>query len=524
MTISTGVPSNWNIPLFWATVDGSMAGGLANQPQSALLVGQYNSTTGTINGGVNVPVAVPSPAAGTAMFGAGSMLDRMVQAFFLVNVNQLVWALPVSDPSGGVAATGTVAFSGSATAAGTVFIYIAGQLVSFAVNAGDSATTMGTNFSAACAALPELPVAASGSAGTITLTCNWKGSTGNDIQIIPNYYGPGNMGLIGSGFTGISGSGYNSGQVLPPGVVVTITPMSGGTGVPTWTNAISAIQMFPYQYVALPYTDSGTLTTWNNEFGFGSGGRWSYSRQQYGFVCSAYRASTYSAALTAGAGWNYPVISIMCWEAATPSPVWECAAAYCGLAALGFSEDPARPLQTLEMPGILPATLPNRFNQAQQNNLTNTGFAVQAVAPDGNPMILREQTTYQLNSFGQPDIAFGLLTVLATLAALLTRMKSAITSKYPRVKLIPNGTLIGPGQAAVTPNDILAELVSEFYNAMYDGLVDNPTAFIANVIVQISNNNPNVIQVLWPPQLVGQLRSFQALAQFRLLYPPVSAS
>jgi phage tail sheath gpL-like len=90
------------------------------------------------------------------------------------------------------------------------------------------------------------------------------------------------------------------------------------------------------------------------------------------------------------------------------------------------------------------------------------------------------------------------------------------------VKLVPDGTRIGPGQAAVTPSDIKAELVSEFTQAMYDGLVADITDFIANLIVEIDDNNPNRVNVLWPPQLAGQLRQFDVLAQFRLMYPPVA--
>jgi phage tail sheath gpL-like len=99
-------------------------------------------------------------------------------------------------------------------------------------------------------------------------------------------------------------------------------------------------------------------------------------------------------------------------------------------------------------------------------------------------------------------------------------MKSSITTKYPRVKLRPDGTKIGPGQAAVTPTDIKAELVAEYGNAMYDGLCADMPNFKKFLIVEIDNNNPNKLNVLWPPRLAGQLRQFNALAQFRLQYPP----
>ena len=38
----------------------------------------------------------------------------------------------------------------------------------------------------------------------------------------------------------------------------------------------------------------------------------------------------------------------------------------------------------------------------------------------------------------------------------------------------------------------------------------------------IDPNNPNRLNILWAPQLMGQLRQFDVLAQFRLLYPTIS--
>jgi len=52
--------------------------------------------------------------------------------------------------------------------------------------------------------------------------------------------------------------------------------------------------------------------------------------------------------------------------------------------------------------------------------------------------------------------------------------------------------------------------------------VSNLAAFKANLIVEIDGENPNRVDVLWPPQLAGQLRQFDVLAQFWLLYPPIA--
>jgi len=508
MSVSTGLPANWNVPLFWATVDGSLAGNLT-QNQPALLVGQYNSTganAGTAT--ANALVAVGSPALGQLLFGRGSMLTRMVNAFFKVNPNQLLYCIPVPDPGAGAAATGTITIATAPTAAGTLFIYIAGQLVQVSVAATDTVTIVATNLAAAINAAVDLPVTAASSLGVVTCTCIWKGLTGNDITCIPNYLGG------------------TAGQIFPLGLTVTVPPpsttnawLTGGTGAPTFTTAISNIQANQFFYVGMPYNDSATEAVWATEFGFGATGRWSFSRQQYGFVVNSYR-NDFADAITRGLSTNAPVISSMAIEQQAPSPIWEWAAAYCGLAANAFQDDPARPLQTLEMLGVLPAQLQFRFSQAQLNNLTNSGFAIQAVAPDGNPMILREASQYQLNSFGQADTAFALLTTLATLAFLLSDLKSAITTKFARVKLVPDGTAYGPGQAIVTPKTILGELIARFIIAQFNGLVSDVTDFTNNLVVQIDSTNPNRVNVLWPPQLAGALRIFSVLAQFRLLFQP----
>lgn len=574
MTVSTGIPESWNLPLFWAVVDGTKAGNLT-EAQRALMAGQMLSSG---QAQANVPIAVGSPALADQMFGQGSMLARMCKAFFKCNATQQLWAAPVVDPAAGQAAAGTITIT-AGSVSGVFTLYIAGQKVQISVASTDTATNIATNFAAAVNAIPDLPVTASAALGVVTLTCKWKGLTGNDVTIIPNYYGLYSGEVFPTGLsvaitavqvatsaatttssptltfasvplTVVAGmTAYDKTTSAAVGTVLSATATTvtlaanassavasgdtiefrsalggsllGGNGEPDFTAAISAIQSVEYDFVALPYTDSATMAAWNAEYGFNSGGRWDYTRQQYGMIFNA-RRDTYANLITWGLAQNAPVMSTMAVENDSPSGIWEWSAAYTALGALGFSADPARPLQTLEFLGILPARLQNRFSQTQLNSLTNSGLAVQAVAPDGNPMIMREQTQYQLNSFGQADTAFGLLTVLATLMELLRRMKSAITSKYPRVKLIPDGTKIGPGQAAVTPTDIKGELISEFASAMYDGLVADLADFKANLVVEIDDTNPNKVNVLWPPQLAGQLRQFNALAQFRLLYPPIT--
>jgi phage tail sheath gpL-like len=501
MAISTGIPANQLVPLYWVTVDGSMAGNLV-QNDPALIVGIM--PTGS-KAPFNTPIPIPTVAYAKDQFGIGSQLSRMVEAFFNNNLTQLIFALGIPEPAAGIQATGEINVTASATQSGTYTVYIAGQKIQIAVLTTDTTNDIAVHIAQAITDNPDLPVTATvaSSAGTdrVALTAKWKGDTGNDIKIQENY------------------GGTFFGEFMPVGMTTAVTSMAGGTGQPTFTAAIAATADGDYVNVAIPFTDAASLSTWATEYGFGPTGRWSYVRQQYGWVYTAHRSVDFSAAITFGMTRNDPTISIMEIENATPSPVWEVAAAYCGRGAAALLDDPARPLQTLELMGITVAKRADRYTNTMLNNLTGNGLAIQRVNSAGLMMILREATTYQKNSYGQGDTAFSKLTILATLKTIIYRQRAAITSKFPRHKLAPDGTRFGPGQAIVTPKSIKAELIAEARIDEYDGLIADVPWMIQNLIVELDDHNPDRVNVLYPPRLIGQLRIFAVLAQFRLLIP-----
>jgi len=267
----------------------------------------------------------------------------------------------------------------------------------------------------------------------------------------------------------------------------------------------------------MPFTDSTSLAAWDLEYGFTDSGRWGWMRQLYGHVISAKRAA-YADLILFGETQNSGVISVMGIEVDSPSPVYEWSAAYCAKAARGLTNDPARPLQTLEFTGILPAPLHERFSQGELNVLAGSGIATQSISGNQRPMIMRETTTYRLNLYGQGDDAYELMTTLATLAKLLRNQRHAITTKFPRHKLANDGTRFGPGQAIVTPGIIKAELVGQYRQDEFVGLVEDVRNFKRHLLVERDPNNPNRVNVLYPPDLINQLRVFAVLAQFRLQY------
>jgi phage tail sheath gpL-like len=501
------IPANWRMPLYWVEVDPSMAG----YPRSrlpSLVVGTMLSTGTAIK---DVPTPVASQADARQLFGYGSMLDGMVEWFTKNNFAQELWALPIAEAGAGVAAHGTFTVATVATSAGTLPVYVAGRRVQVLVETDDLVGDIATNIVNAINADPSMPVHATAAAAVVTLTCKFKGVEGNDIDFRFAY------------------GGALAAEQIPVGLTFTLgtsgNKLAGGTGDVDLTTGIVNLGDEAYEYVATGYIDSNSLNALETEYGFGDTGRWGWMRQLYGHIFGCRRGigttsdmAGFDDLLQYGPNNNSGVVSLLGVEWNAPTPAWCWAAAYTAKAARALVNDPARPLQTLELEGCLPAPKHQRFTMAQLNDLAWVGIATQAIDGNGIPAIKRESTTYQKNLYGQGDDAYELVPTLATLAALFRNQRQAITSKFPRHKLADDDTRFGAGQAIVTPKIIKAELIAQYRVDEFNGLVENGTAYKANLIVERDSNDPNRVNVLYPPDLINQLRIFAVLAQFRLQY------
>lgn len=475
------------IPGFFADFDPSRAG-YGGPPQRALLIGQTITTVPA------VPTYVTTADAAAAAFGAGSVIARMVAAYRLNDSFGELWVLPMADAGGATAATGTIAVTGPATASGTISLYIGGQLVQVGVASGDSATAIATAIGAAINALTSLPVTASVATSNVTLTAKNKGSVGNDIDVRHS-------------FRGVQG-----GEALPAGVALTVTPMSGGATDPSLATLDATLGEVEYDFIAHPYANTTALDAFRTLMS-DSTGRWSWQRQVYGHVWTAKR-DTAANLLTLGAARNDQHMTIWGIDG-TPTPGFELAAARAGAAAVALRADPARPLQTLPIAGVLAPPVASRFTKSTQNSLLGSGIALSTYDADGTVRIQREVTTYQKGPQGQTDRSYLDAETLFTLMAVVRRLRTAVTTKYARAKLANDGTRFGPGQPVVTPKLFKGELLAAYAAMEADGLVENSDAFAAATIVERDANDPNRMNVLFAPDLINGLRVLGLLVQFR---------
>jgi phage tail sheath gpL-like len=490
------------VPLFYAEMDNSQAG-YFTQSLRSLMIGQKLAAGTAV---ANVPYLVSQTSQAIALFGQGSMLARMHAIYRLSDPTGELWCMAVADAGGGVQATGTITVTGPATAAGTINLYIGGQRVQVAVGSTDIATAIATNINAAINAALDLPVTSTVASAVVTLTCRWKGATGNDIAVLDSY------------------RGSAGGEALPTGVALTYTGsnfLTTGATNPTLTGAITAMGDDAYDFVIHPFTDSGSLDVFATEYG-DSSGRWSWSRQVYGHCYSALRGAL-GALSTAGGLRNDPHHTIAAIDLDCQHPCWEYAAAYGARNAVYIAADPARPTQTGELTGLMAPRAGKKFIWSERNVLLNYGIATSFIV-SGVIQIERAITTYQKNTFAQADPSYLDSETLHTAAYVLRYLRYAITQKYARHKLANDGTRFGPGNAIVTPSVIRGELLAAYDTLMMLGIVENKEAFNTYLIVERDGLNPNRVNVLFPPDYVNQLRVFAVLNQFRLQYPVQAAA
>lgn len=492
-------PADFLLPLTWIEFDASQMGTPMTTGR-ALLVGTMIDS-GNATPGEPVPIGTADEA--IALFGAGGQLTRMIEMFRRNNLVQQLWALPIAEPTGDEA-EGSITVTGPATASGTIRLYVGGQIVPVAVSSGDAATAIATAIKDAVNATPSLPVTATSDNAEVTLTVKWAGTTGNAIRVFANYRGKGD------------------GEEMPAGVQLAIVQPTGGTGDPDLAAALDALGEEPFEVVGTAFTDTSALNLYDEVWGTGDEGRWGWMMKLYGHVyCD--RHASFSDHVTHGGTRNGPHVSIFRSEADAPSPPWEKTGARCGKILRSIVNDPARPLHSLSLEGIMAPKAADRFSRTERNTLALNGGATDRVVANV-VQIEAPVTTYRVNEHGVPDNGQRYVEPMHTVAAVLRELERVVTVKYPRHKLANDGTRLRPGQAIVTPNVIRAELVAEYERLEIDrGWVENTAAFKNHLVVERDPQNPDRLNVLYPPDLVNQLRTLAVLAQPRLQFPETVA-
>lgn len=501
MTVQfNNIPANLRVPLFYAEINAGQSP--YSGPSRLLLIGQKLAAGSAV---LNTPIRLDGNEEG--LLGEGSMLAEMAIWARQNHPFGEIWLLPIDDPSG-VAQTFTVTVaSGIAGKTGTAVLYVAGERIEVAVTATDDEADVAANLASAIGegyvkfGRPlSFPVTASVATNVVTLTARHKGTLGAKISIEKN--------LVG--------------DEGPLQQYLTIAAGTAGTGVPSLGAALASLGDQEYDWIAAPYADTTSLDTIKDFLG-GTSGRWSPMQQLYGhYVTSLF--DTMSNLAAAGAARNDPNVSIM-GVANSPSPPWRWAAAVGARVAMdkniGGEVDQAYrislPLQTLDLVGIKPPkSRSDWFSITQRNQLYQDGIAGFRVLVDGTVLLDRVVTTYQTNSYGQPDITWLDVETRAQMVYFVRYNRQRITQVFGRKALADDNPSNNPG--IVTAKIIKAECIHIYKELEAGGLVENSTAFAQTLVVERSAD-PNRVNAYLPIDVVNQLRVFAANVTTFLQYP-----
>lgn len=481
------IPSNIRLPgVFAEVVPGRAVRGVGEFPLKVLVIGQ-KLATGTATAAV--PVQVFNAAHAVGLFGQHSQLARMFAALKRVDPFTPTYAIPLADAGSGVAATGTVTFSGTVTQAGTLNLYIGGRRVRVAVAAAEANATTATNVAAAITAHTDMPVTASASGAVVTLTSRNKGEVGNAIDVRANYW---------------------PGDALPAGLAVAIVAMASGSGNPDMGDAIAAMSSEWWTDLIVGWTDAANMTALDTELAT----RFGPMVDLQAFAYTAVAASNAGAITWANARNGRHIATWPMYKLPTVPDEWAAAAGI--LCARNFAAQPNRPMTGVPLPGILPPAIADRFDATEMNLMLFEGLSDWTVDADGTVRLSRVVTNYQLDSYGAADATWLDATTPHTVRRIRHALKTYVRRSHTGQKIADDGTRVGAGQNTTTPSAIKGTIAACYMALEEAGLVEDVKTALANTIVERDANDQTRVNIMTPPNLVNPAYVFAISIQFSL--------
>jgi len=427
--------------------------------QRTLIVGQ-RLMAGTVAAGVVTNVFSDSEAA--TFFGNGSQLHLMCRAAIKANPYLALEAIAMDDAGAGVAATGTVTLTGPATAAGVLTVKVAGKLVQIAVAATDTATAIGAALAAQIALKPDLPVTAGAAVGVVTLTAKNKGTQGNNIKV--------------------------EATTTAAGTTAVVVAMAAGATDPTIATALATVFGAGHNIIITAWNDATNLAALRTHLDSVSG-----PLEQRGAIGIYGHTGTLGASTTLAGTINAGRISAPNFK--VPEQPCELAAAYGAVVA--SEEDPARPLNLLELKGITAPALADRLSRIEQENALNNGVTPLEVGPGEKVQIVRAITTYTLDAQSIPDISLLDLTTIRTLDYVRKACRERISLRFPREKLSER-----------TAPKVRDQLLDVLYKLEELEIVEQVDANKDGLIVERDSQDPNRLNAKIPTDVVNGLHVF----------------
>lgn len=451
-------------------------------PRKVLLYGNKNTSSATASAAV--PYAIDSEDTARTLFGAGSELQRMAVRALKANPTVPLYGIVVTE-SAGTAASGTVIFATTSTAATTAVVQIEEKVLLIPVASGATATAVGDLLAAAVTAWTDSPVTAVNLTGTVTLTARHKGPRGNAIRFYGYMDGTNAMTVANSATTLASGATSDDPQTALDATLATryhyhVSPYSDSTNIAKFNTRVSATAQptagLRELVVAASVDTPGNTST----------------------IANALNEARAQDAWQEG-GWHTP---------------GEIAAAIAAVRSLEEAADPAFNFDGYVVPGLIARRLEaDRPTANEQNTALNAGITPLVDLPNGTVAIVRSVTTHTLDAASHADyrVLDTAKVVVADYVAddLAANWSSFVALSGAKIGPTPtDGSAPPPG--VTTPAMARDWIYSRLKNSESLGILENVDAMASQLSVTLSSVSAGRLEAIVPIDVIELLHQLSA--------------
>lgn len=428
------------------------------------------------------PVQVYDDATAGQLFGYGSQAHLMTRAAIKAYPYVDLSVLPVPPHSAGLAATGTLTLTGEATGAGVLTLTVGARQISVAAAYKDMAADTLADLQLALTAEADMPVVA-------------EVMTPEATESVPN---PAPYLLLTAKNPGTLGNAIVlSVTCTVPGYTAGIKAMSGGQQDPDLEDALAAVFGADYTLYCAPWTSESHLRAMRDHLEAISG-----PLEQRRATTWLATQATLATAATLASSVNSGRISLACLPGSVSLPE-EISAAYCAVAA--SEEDPARPLNTLELTNIAAPPDTARLSRTEQEVALKSGVTPLEVGPGGVVQIVRAISTYTKNPAGVADVSLLDMTTIRTMDYVAKAVRERVELRFPREKL-----------STRTPPKVRSEILDVLRQLEELEIVEEVAANAEGVICERDVQDPNRLNARVPSDVVNGLHVFAGVIDLLL--------
>lgn len=428
---------------------------LPTNEQNVLIVAPMLNATKAFS----APTPIYSDVDAKNTFGAGSWAHLMARIAIQNNAMIRLTVIGLKDSDSGVAATGTIMLTGTASNAGVLKVIIGGLDYAVAIAKSETAANIATRLNAVINAGEYCPVSATVNEGTVTLTAKCKGEIGNEISV--------------------------NATLSANDMAVNVSALANGAENADLAAALASVAGQHYHVIISPFADDKNAKALREHLeSVASPVEKKPGVGVLGFNGTLASGTTYTEKINANritVGWYKGSVESNALIAAGYGAV------------IAGEEDPAKPLNTLEIKGLTPVDatqtpLKTEVNQALFHGLTPITVVNNRV------QIMRAITTYTKSPANVDDPAWLDLTTIRTLDFTRKAIEQRIALRFPRAKLSNR-----------TPPKVRSEILDVLYRLEQQEILENVDANKGKLLVVRNDQDPNRLDTAIPADVVNGL-------------------